>query len=693
MRWLADMPVSRKLATILTITTAAALLNMTAAFVVYDRSNSQREAADHLVTLGKIIAGNSNAAVTYDDAEVATEVLKTLEQETDIQYGCTYGASGNLLAHYERQAVEMCPHVGRDYPKTAVTSAGATYFQVVLLNDSPVGYLYLKSNLADMKNRRKHFVTIALEYLLVSLVGAIAFGLLLQRWITRPIVELASVIQGVTESGDYSLRAAHKGTDEIGRLVAGFNLMLSEIKSGQDKLQYQALTDELTGLPNRRLFADRLRHALVGASRNQSMVALIYLDLDGFKLVNDTLGHSVGDKLLCEIAGRLRHRVRASDTFARIGGDEFTVVAAGLFNVEGAEFIARDLLAELVRPFSVDGHELSLTASLGISIFPNDASDSEQLVRQADTAMYVSKATGKNKFTVFSSEFGDAVQERMELETQLRGATSRHELAVHFQPEFEASAHRLVRFEALLRWRHPTLGMIPPVKFIPIAEETGLIVPIGLWVLEQACIEAGKWQEMSEAAIQVAVNVSIIQLLRDDFVDGVVDVLSRTGLSASLLQLELTESVLLPGYRDIARSISRLRAIGVSMAIDDFGTGYSSLSYLQQMPFDFIKLDRSFLTQISRQGHSAATVQSIVNLAHTLGMKVIVEGVESANELQLVQELGCDEIQGYLMGRPTADPVKVIHAKRRHSELECSVSSKERPVTLAYDRVTIEGGT
>ena len=675
MKWLADMPVSRKLATILTITTTAALLNMTAAFVLYDRSNSQREAAEHLVTLGKIIAGNSNAAVTFYDATSANEVLKTLDHEPDIQCACTYDVSRNLLAHYQKQVVETCPKISIGDQKTAITSTGATYFQVILLNDSPVGFLYLESNLAGMKDRRRHFVTIALEYLLISLVVAIAVGLLLQRWITRPIVELASVIQGVTDSGDYSLRAAQKGTDEIGRLVAGFNLMLSEIKNGQEKLQNQALTDELTKLPNRRLFADRLRHALVAASRNQCIVALIYLDLDGFKLVNDTLGHSVGDKLLCEIAVRLRRRVRASDTFARIGGDEFTVVAEGLHNREGAELIARDLLAEFGTPFSVDGHELSLTASLGISTFPNDAADPEQLIRQADTAMYVAKATGKNKFATFSYEFGDAVQERMELETQLRRATDRQELRVHFQPEFEASAHRLVRFEALVRWQHPTLGMIPPLKFIPIAEETGLIVPIGHWVMEQACLEACKWQGMSEAAIQVAVNVSIVQLLREDFVDGVVDVLRRTGLNASLLQLELTESVLRPGYQAIARSISRLREIGVSMAIDDFGTGYSSLSYLQQMPFDFIKLDRSFVTQISQQGHSTATVESIVNLAHTLGMKVIVEGVESASELQLVEELGCDEIQGFLMGRPTADPIKVIHAKRNHSEPGCTVSA------------------
>lgn len=438
----------------------------------------------------------------------------------------------------------------------------------------------------------------------------------------------------------------------------------------RENLQHQALYDDLTGLANRRLFRDRLEHALAGARRRNNIVAIIYIDLDGFKLVNDTLGHTVGDVLLCVVADRLGRRVRASDTFARIGGDEFMVVVENLHSADQAESVAKALLAEFTEPFSVSGHELTLTASLGISFYPTDAPDAEQLVQQADTAMYVAKNSGKNGFTLYATQFGDAVRERLELENQLRGAVERGELVVHYQPEFETITHRLVRLEALVRWNHPTLGMIPPLKFIPIAEDTGLIVPIGIWIMEQACMEAARWQVQSNRPVQVAVNVSAIQLGNAEFVTHVAEVLGRTGLMPDLLQIELTESVLVPELLEATSSLSQLRSLGVRIAIDDFGTGYSSLSYLHQMPFDFVKIDRSFLAHVSQSGHSRSSLQSIVELAHNLNMTVIVEGVETEKQLDLVTKVGCDEFQGYLMGRPVADPSPYFAEENRRSSCE-----------------------
>lgn len=662
---LKDLSVSHKLAIILTITTTVASFLMAVAFSAYDYSSSKLDARVHLTTLGKIVADNSTAAVAFNDAQSAGEVLNTLHQEPDIQDGCTYSQLKQLLAEYHRGSGKTCPDHIVAGNEVTITSAGAKYVQVILLHDAPVGYIYLESNLAQVKVRRTRFTAIALVFSVASLVAAGLLGSVLQRWLTRPIVELASVMQEVSEFSNYSLRVKLRGADEIGRLVAGFNLMLTEIQSSQARLEHQALNDELTGLPNRRLFADRLEHALMRAMRQQQIVALIYLDLDGFKLVNDTLGHTIGDALLCEIADRLRLRVRDSDTLARIGGDEFTVVVEDLHSFEEANLIAKDLLAEFATPFFFKGHELSLTASLGISFYPQSASDAEHLIQQADTAMYVAKSTGKNRFILFTPEFGDAVQERLELENQLRGASERNEFAVHYQPQFEATTHRLVRFEALIRWNHPTRGEIPPSKFIPIAEETGLIVPIGLWVMQEACIEAVKWQARSERPVQVAVNISTVQLLHGDFVEIVIDVLNRTGLKPNLLQLELTESVLLPGFGETADGLSQLHALGVGMAIDDFGTGYSSLSYLHRVPFDVVKIDRSFLAQISQSEHSRATMQSIVELAHNMKMTVIVEGVETASQLDFVQELGCDEIQGFLLGRPTAEPSQYFAEENR----------------------------
>jgi diguanylate cyclase (GGDEF)-like protein len=445
-------------------------------------------------------------------------------------------------------------------------------------------------------------------------------------------------------------------TAELSEANATLHQMLIELQNSRARLENQASTDELTGLPNRRLLADRLTQALAGAERQQSMLALLYLDLDGFKFVNDTLGHSMGDLLLQQVAERLRRRIRASDTLARIGGDEFTIVMSHIRDAEEAELVAREVLAQLGIPFELNGHELTLTASMGISLYPGDALDPEQLIQHADTAMYVAKSSGKNRYKVFNTEFGDIVRERLELENQLRGAAERGELAVHYQPEFDLATRRLLRFEALARWRHPTLGMIPPNKFIPIAEETGLICPIGLWVMEQACTEAMRWQAIADGPIQVAVNVSTVQFIRDDFVDSVASVLKRTGLNPKLMQLEVTESVLMRGIGDAGEKMSHLRSLGVSMAVDDFGTGYSTLSYLPRLPFDCLKIDRSFLSQTSASRDARALMHSLVSLAHDLKMKVIVEGVETPEQLEFTQQIGCDQIQGYLFGRPTANP-------------------------------------
>jgi diguanylate cyclase (GGDEF)-like protein len=437
--------------------------------------------------------------------------------------------------------------------------------------------------------------------------------------------------------------------------TAALNQMLIELQNSRARLENQALTDELTGLPNRRLLLDRLAQALAAAERQQTRLALLYLDLDGFKLVNDTLGHSAGDLLLRKVADRLRDRVRTADTLARIGGDEFTIVVTHIRNTEDAELVAKELLAQLGTPFALNGHELTLTASIGISVYPSDAANPEKLIQHADTAMYVAKSSGKNRYKVFNAEFGDVVRKRLELENQLRGAAERGEFAVHYQPEFDLITRRLLRFEALARWRHPRLGMISPTRFIPIAEETGLICPIGLWVLEQACTEAVRWQGISQEPVQVAVNVSAVQFTRDDFVGTVANVLMRTGLAPNLLQLELTESVLLPGIEEATQKMSELRSLGVGMVADDFGTGYSTLSYLPRLPFDSLKIDRSFLQSCSSR-ESRAVMHSLVSLAHGLDMKVIIEGVETQEQLTLVQEIGCDQVQGFLFGRPTADP-------------------------------------
>jgi diguanylate cyclase (GGDEF)-like protein/PAS domain S-box-containing protein len=432
----------------------------------------------------------------------------------------------------------------------------------------------------------------------------------------------------------------------------------AELQRAKDAAVFDSLNDPLTGLPNRRLLLDTLSSMLGMARSNGGTIALLYIDLDGFKLVNDSLGHPIGDALLVQMAACLRSWIREMDILGRIGGDEFVVILDRLHDKEDAAMVAENLLDSISSPFTVEGHDLKVGASIGISIFPENASDAEELMKQADSAMYAAKRAGKNRVMHFTAEIGSLMHERLSLEILLRGAIARHEISVHYQPEFELAGNRLVRFEALARWTHPTLGSIPPDKFIPVAEESGMIDVLGAFILEQACTEAVRWQSIVQYPIQVAVNVSSIQFRRKGFVEEVCMILGRTGLKPELLQIELTESVMLSGAHYAADIMSRLHALGISLAIDDFGTGYSNLSYLPTLPFDAVKIDRSFVLNMETQPESESMIRTVIALARNVGMRAIVEGIETTQQLELVKAYGAEEVQGYLTGRPTANPIE-----------------------------------
>jgi len=435
-----------------------------------------------------------------------------------------------------------------------------------------------------------------------------------------------------------------------------------ELQRARDAAVYESLNDPLTGLPNRRLLTDTLASLLARAKSQGSMVALLYIDLDGFKLVNDSLGHPIGDGLLIQVATALRAWVSEGNMLGRIGGDEFVVILDRLRGRDEATQLAEELLAAISNPFWVEGHALAIGASIGVSLFPESAQTAEILIQQADSAMYTAKREGKNRVIHFTAEIGSLVQERLSLENQLRGAFARGEISMDYQPEFNVADRRLVRFEALARWTHPVLGAIPPAKFIPIAEESGMISSLGAQMMEKACAEALRWQGLLPHPIQIAVNVSSIQFRRPGFVEEVKGILERTGLRPELVQIELTESVMLNFSNEIAQTMNHLRALGITLAIDDFGTGYSSLSYLPSLPFDFLKIDGSFMRNLGIEPESASMVHTLITLAHSFGLGVIVEGVEKTEQLELIQAYGADEVQGFLTGRPTPRPIEVFLA-------------------------------
>ncbi|MBT5660238.1 MAG: EAL domain-containing protein, partial [Rhodospirillaceae bacterium] len=427
---------------------------------------------------------------------------------------------------------------------------------------------------------------------------------------------------------------------------------VTERKEIESKLVHMASYDSLTSLPNRSLLTDRIDQALAAARRHDESLAVLFFDLDRFKDINDTFGHEVGDKFLVAIAERLQHATRETDTVARLGGDEFVILLSG---VEGEAHVGRvidKIIDDLTQPITIDGNEFFPSSSIGISLFPRDGDDSQTLLKHADAAMYNAKESGRNQYRYFMPELNRLAAERLKLEENLRGALKNEDFLLHYQPKIDAVTRQVVAMEALVRWNNPGEGLVPPGKFIPLAEDTGLIVPLGEWVLRQACRQTKELIDEGYSHLRVAVNVSGRQLQEEKFLNTVSDALAKTGLPASGLEIELTETLLMS---DIDKSIALLDAlkdIGVTIAVDDFGTGYSSLSYLKRLPIDVLKIDQAFVNDIYTDPEDRAIVRTIISLARSLNMKVVAEGVETEEQYSYLQVKKCDLIQGYLFSRP-----------------------------------------
>jgi len=432
---------------------------------------------------------------------------------------------------------------------------------------------------------------------------------------------------------------------------AGHDLLRTITEHNQANLYQLAHYDALTGLPNRLLFTDRLTQAMAHAHRAERLVAVLLLDLDRFKAINDSLGHSMGDLLLRGIAERLSGCIREGDTVARLGGDEFTVLLPELRYIEDCATVARKILENLARPFLLDGHEVFVSTSIGITLYPFDESI-DTLLRNADTAMYHVKEHGGSGFEYYTAEMSTASLKRLSLESALRRALERQEFVLHYQPQVDLVSGQIAGAEALLRWQHPEWGQVAPGDFIPLAEETGLIVPIGKWVLSTACRQAKDWQDAGHPPIPVAVNVSARQFYQEDFMDTVCEALETTQLDARYLELELTEGTLMQNGPATTAMLNKLHSMGVQFSIDDFGTGYSSLSYLKRFPIDRIKIDRSFVTHITSDTDDAALTSAIIAMSHALGIQTVAEGVETREQLGFLRERHCDQMQGYLFSRP-----------------------------------------
>lgn len=446
--------------------------------------------------------------------------------------------------------------------------------------------------------------------------------------------------------------------------IVGMAQDITDRKQSEREIHRLAYFDSLTGLPNRVLFKDRLTQALSHARRYRTTLATLFLDLDRFKVINDTLGHNIGDLLLKSVAERLAESVRHSDSvcrslgkeenhsLARLGGDEFTVLLTNIREVQDAGKVARRILESLAQSFSIEGREIFVTVSVGIAIFPDDGDSVDALLKNADSAMYHAKEHGRNNFQFYSNTFNAAANERLSLEGELRHAIEREEFAVYYQPQIDLRTGRIIGAETLVRWQHPQRGLLPPAEFLPVAMDTGLIRTIDEWVLRTACRHNQAWQQQGKMPVRISVNVSHSLFHGNTLLSVVEENLRQTGLTPACLELELTESIAMRNLDASIAMLTTLKAMGVLLSIDDFGTGYSSLSYLQRLPINMVKIDQSFIQDILTDAHPAPIIRAIIAMAHSLNLLVLAEGVEQEAQRTLLLEQGCDQAQGYLFGRP-----------------------------------------
>ncbi|MGN6652573.1 putative bifunctional diguanylate cyclase/phosphodiesterase [Trinickia sp.] len=575
-----------------------------------------------------MVADNVSASVLFDDVRTAQETLHSLRNVPYIESAGIYTKNGKRFAAYERPGLSRHARFEAS-PANVERANGRFLFDDVFVassitqNGKTLGSVVVVATTTQMAAELLHFAVFILAASLCAL------------WIAFVIT----------------------------------SRMSARIAQAEKKLEYLASTDPLTGLPNRRAFYDALTERLQRGAQGCARAALILVDLDDFKNVNDTLGHGAGDELLKHVAVALKQSVRVADLVSRIGGDEFAVlVAIAKEKAEGirtAERIAR----ALARPFDLPRASIVASASVGVSVYPDDAADVAALVSSADIALYAAKSTGKNAAVEFHSNMTVEARRRARLETELRKAIDEDALSLAYQPQFSCRTGRIIGVEALARWVHPIDGEISPIEFVPVAEDSELIVALGQWVLRRACRDAARWNAQPGVALHVAVNVSARQLRQTEYSEDVIAILADSGLSPHLLELELTESQLMANMTAGVEAMRQLRAAGVRLSLDDFGTGYSSLSYLQSFPVNNLKIDRAFVKPLPQAGQPIVT--AIISMAHSFGIGVVAEGVEDAAQLAWLTDAGCDIVQGYLMGRPMPFE-RITDLLRNESEYEDS---------------------
>ncbi|HEY9199495.1 MAG TPA: EAL domain-containing protein [Gammaproteobacteria bacterium] len=616
--------------------------------------------------LAQTLAANSASWVLASDIEGLREVLRSQASYPGLRYAMVVTPLGRVVAHTDagKEGLYLHDPVSRTLlsggPDSRQLIADTTLVDTahpIVANGKLIGWARVGISQAAIAAGLWAITRDGVLYTLLAIAIGTAFAFFMAGGLTGGLQKLVEVADGIRQ-GRRDLRAMHSRRDEIGRLGDNLNLMLDalaqrerDLRTAQADVEQLATHDALTQLPNRVLLMDRLDQAVIAAQRERNPVALLVIDLDRFKTINDSLGHHIGDYLICQVAGRLSECIGHSDTLARFGGDEFAVVLSEAAEPADAGHLAQRIIAAIRQPYTIEDHILNTSCSIGIAVYPVDGTDAQTLVRNADTAMYHAKESGRNTFEFFSMEMNDRAVQRLKLENELRDALLCNEFLLLYQPQVDMRSGEIVGAEALIRWRHPELGMVPPAAFIPIAEETGLIVDIGAWVLQEACRQQLLWCAAGLPPLRMAVNLSVRQVNRALF-DLVARTLADSGLDARYLDLEITESLLMHDLEENIAILRQVRGCGAQISMDDFGTGYSSLSSLKKFPIQTLKIDQSFVRDVVSDKDDAEIVKAIIAMAHSLKLRVIAEGVEDEAQLAFLRALHCEEYQGYLFSRP-----------------------------------------
>ena len=668
-KWIESLSIQSKLVLLMVTICVTVLSASSLIFYINNIRIIENSLIKNTKTQAALVSDSVKSALIFNNASTANETIKKFERDPIIEFVAVILPDESIFAQYQKKSDTLTPKINVNRLWHISSEHIDVSYPVNNLHEH-IGYIFIRSNLSELKSLKKEYAR--------TLLGVLFFGLCLayflakhtQELLTKPLIMMVNYVKELSTTNDYKKRLKFDQKNELGILLDGFHHLLdivvnreSELKNHSENLQdlinqrtkelyKKSHFDSLTNLPNRALLLDRLDHAIKTAKRKQETLAILFLDLDRFKIINDTLGHEIGDKLLKKVAERLHKTGRENDTIARLGGDEFVFLIENITSPNDAAYLALRILKLFEKPFRLGENILHLSTSIGISLYPHDGDNAQLLLKNSDISMYHSKNSSPGSYTFYKDEINASSHERLTIENKLRNAIKNQEFNLLYQPQVDVKTNNINHVEALLRWTNADMGRIPPDVFIPIAEEMGMIKQIGMWVISETCRQVYEWENEGLNDLTVAVNISASHLIGDDLINHIKQETERHNITCDKIEIEITENVFLDHAEETINTLTKLQSLGIRISIDDFGTGYSSLRYLKNLPVDTLKLDGMFIKDLTRNSASLGIVSSTIILAHSLNMELVAECVETQEQLDILKEYNCDLIQGYFFYKP-----------------------------------------